>query len=161
MTGPSASGSENGIPTSSTSAPAWSSPHRISAERNRSGSPAVTYVTRPVRFSARMRSNAAESLDANFGTRLHFQILRHALNIFVASARQIDEDVRIGTERLRERRRIRDGVRRFERGDDAFGPGELLKSGERIFVADPRVLGSAEIFEPRVFWPDGRVVEAG
>src|SRR4029453_6542720 len=158
MTGPSASGSENGIPTSSTSAPAWSSPHRISAERNRSGSPAVTYVTRPVRFSARMRSNAAESLDANFGTRLHFQILRHALNIFVASARQIDEDVRIGTERLRERRRIRDGVRRrrgggvgrFERGDDAFGPGELLKSGERIFVADPRVLGSAEIFEPRV-----------
>ena len=47
MTGPSASGSENGTPTSSTSAPARSSAFRISADRGRSGSPAVVNVTRP------------------------------------------------------------------------------------------------------------------
>src|SRR5262245_18770466 len=59
MTGPSASGSENGTPTSSTSAPAQSSALRISPERGRSGSPAVVYVMRPVRPAARNRANVS------------------------------------------------------------------------------------------------------
>src|SRR5919197_1568403 len=59
MTGPSASGSENGTPTSSTSAPARSSAFRMSADRGRSGSPAVVYVTSPGRRSRRRLSNGA------------------------------------------------------------------------------------------------------
>src|SRR5262245_34133811 len=61
MTGPSASGSENGTPTSRTSAPARSSALRISPERGRSGSPAVVYVMRPVRPAARNRANVSSS----------------------------------------------------------------------------------------------------
>ncbi len=57
MTGPSASGSENGTPTSRTSAPPRSSARRICADRGRSGSPAVVKVTSPGRFSARSLAN--------------------------------------------------------------------------------------------------------
>src|SRR5436309_9140383 len=63
MTGPSASGSENGTPTSSTSAPARSRARRIAAERGKSGSPAVVYVTRPVRRSDRMRAKVSVMRD--------------------------------------------------------------------------------------------------
>src|SRR5688572_10999150 len=108
MTGPSASGSENGMPTSSTSAPARSSAHRISAERDRSGSPAVTYVTSPVRFSARMRSNAAAILDGTVGS-FRADQLRHAMNIFVAPSRQIDQNLCVGAQLLCQLARVGDG----------------------------------------------------
>src|SRR5438445_13586225 len=57
MTGPSASGSEKGTPISRTSAPAPSSTLRMSADRARSGSPAVVYVTKPGRLSFLNRVN--------------------------------------------------------------------------------------------------------
>ncbi len=63
ITGPSASGSENGIPTSRTSAPFFASETRISAVRARSGSPAVTKATSPGCFVPRMRLNAAAMRD--------------------------------------------------------------------------------------------------
>src|SRR5688500_20265402 len=94
------------MPTSTTSAPARSSAYRISAERAMSGSPAVTYVTRPVRFSARIRSNAAVILDANFRTLFHPEISRSALDIFVAAARQINQNLRVRAEFLRKRGQI-------------------------------------------------------
>ena len=50
--GPSAIGSENGIPNSMMSAPAAARPPRISMEVAGSGSPAVTKATRPPRRCA-------------------------------------------------------------------------------------------------------------
>ena len=58
IAGPSAIGSENGMPSSITSAPASASPPRIFAEVAPSGSPAVRNVTsppRPASFSAAKR----------------------------------------------------------------------------------------------------------
>src|SRR5829696_1722769 len=62
ITGPSASGSENGTPTSTTSAPAASRPWRRATLRAGSGWPAVTYGTkarRPSRRSCAKRSAIA------------------------------------------------------------------------------------------------------
>ena len=63
MTGPSASGSENGTPTSSTSAPAPARATSTCLECSRSGSPAVTYVTSPGRPLARTPANALASRE--------------------------------------------------------------------------------------------------
>src|SRR6185503_19190578 len=140
MTGPSASGSENGMPTSSTSAPARSSAYRISAERERSGSPAVTYVTKPVRFSSRIRSNVAAILDANFGPFLIVKIARHALHVFVSAARQVHQHLFAFAELLRKRARICHGVRRLERRNNALEPRQRLERRERLVVSNPCVL---------------------
>src|SRR2546423_14305044 len=59
MIGPSAIGSENGTPTSTTSAPALSRPDRSSSVASADGWPAVTYGTsarRPSRRSSAKRS---------------------------------------------------------------------------------------------------------
>src|SRR6185295_15151606 len=69
ITAPSASGSENGTPTSSTSAPAASSPCMSATLRRTSGCPAVTYGTkarRPVALSvAKRRAIASDEIVAN------------------------------------------------------------------------------------------------
>src|SRR5689334_7512996 len=57
MMGPSARGSENGTPTSMTSAPAPSNLRRSSRLRDGSGCPAVTYGTNARRRSARSSAN--------------------------------------------------------------------------------------------------------
>src|SRR5918912_1330757 len=57
MIGPSASGSENGRPTSMTSAPLCATPRMSASERSRSGCPAVTYTTSARRPSAFSRAN--------------------------------------------------------------------------------------------------------
>src|SRR5690349_20845527 len=71
ITGPSAIGSENGTPSSITSAPAASIAFSSSSERARSGCPAVTYTTRarrPLARSAAKRSaSAVERLDEIVG----------------------------------------------------------------------------------------------
>src|SRR3990172_9559982 len=94
ITGPSARGSENGTPTSSTSAPARSRRLRISADRARSGSPAVTYVINPVRPAARNSANRRSIRD----TGALLQDLLHALHVLVAAAREVDQQHRIPPE---------------------------------------------------------------
>src|ERR1700687_1974599 len=113
MTGPSDSGSEKGRPASSTWAPAQPSARRMPAERGKSGSPAVTYVTSPVRFSDRMRSKAAGILDANFGSFISGDLVGHALNVLIAPAGEIHENVPVAPKLLSKRARISDGVGRF------------------------------------------------
>src|SRR5471030_2409830 len=121
ITGPSASGSENGTPTSRTSAPARSSALRISAERGRSGSPAVVYVTSPGRFSARSRANV-------FAIRLlSGKSLLHRLHVLVAAPGQIHEQHCRRPELACDAHRVGDRVRRLERGQNALEPRERLK----------------------------------
>src|SRR5436309_6366728 len=121
MTGPSASGSENGTPTSSRSAPARSSARRISPERSRSGSPAVVYVTSPGRCSARRRRNASPIRKA----------LLHRLHVLVAASRQVHENDLGRSELAREPLRVGDGVRRLEGRQNAFELRKRLERGER------------------------------
>src|SRR5919108_1191355 len=160
MTGPSASGSVNGMPTSSTSAPARSSAQRISADLDMSGSPAATYVTRPGPVPARIRSNAASILEANPGLLPVADVAGDAVDIFVATSRQIDEDVGRRAEFLCKAARVCHAVGRFERRDNPFGPCQTLKRVESVVVANPRILGASQVAKPRVFRADRGVVEA-
>ena len=73
MTGPSASGSENGTPTSSTSAPPRSSARRMSPDRARSGSPAVDVgdeARAPARRAAVRRSSSMRDITRLRAARL-------------------------------------------------------------------------------------------
>src|SRR5216110_2253492 len=63
ITGPSAIGSENGTPTSMTSAPASSSACSSSNERARSGWPAVTYTINARLLDARNAANRRSMAD--------------------------------------------------------------------------------------------------
>src|SRR5262245_4009946 len=96
MTGPSASGSENGTPTSRTSVPAASRRCRIAADVARSGSPAVTYVTRPVFPSSRRRLKRSSSRDM-----AHLrQCLLDRLHVFVSTTREVHQQHGIASEFL-------------------------------------------------------------
>src|SRR5262245_42538660 len=149
ITGPSASGSENGTPTSRTSAPARSSAFRISADRARSGSPAVTYVTSPGRFSARSRSNVLASRD----------MFLHGVHVLVAAAGEIDQNQPVRSELTCEFGRVRDGVCRLQRRKYPFMAGQHLEPVDRLGICRVRVLGAPERAEPRVLWTDRRVIE--
>src|SRR5688572_17558456 len=157
MTGPSASGSENGTPISSTSAPARSSRVMISAERVRSGSPAVTYVTRPV-FPA-LRSCAKRS--SILGTGALLEDLLHAVDVLVAAAGQVDDEDGVLRELRRDLHHVRDGVRRLEGRQDALEAGQLLEAAHRFIVGRVCILGAAGLLQVRVLGPNGRVIEAG
>src|ERR1051325_10869168 len=152
MTGPSARGSENGTPTSRMSAPARSSACTMAPDRARSGSPAVTYVTRPGRRSARSRANVSAMRD--------IECLLHRLNVLVSASRQIDEQYGIASQMRRDLDRVRDRVRRFESRQDPFELGESLKRVERFRVGDVRVFGAAERAQPRVLGPHRGVIES-
>ena len=57
--------------------------------------------------------------------------------------------------------RVRDGMRRLERRQDAFEPRERLEPLERFRVGGVGVFGAAEIAQPRVLGSDRGVVETG
>ncbi len=52
------------------------------------------------------------------------------------------------------------GVRGFERGDDAFGAGEQTRGGDGIVVGDGGIFGAALVGEPGVLGADRGIVEA-
>src|SRR5512134_1111200 len=114
MTGPSASGSEKGTPISSTSAPARSRATRISAERGRSGSPAVVYVTSPARPSRRIPSKRSASRDMTLLAGDRTEMLLHGVHVLVAAPGQVDEDRGRPSELRGEAPPVRDGVRGLE-----------------------------------------------
>src|SRR5690349_22239366 len=94
IAGPSAMGSLKGIPSSIRSAPAAGSCLTIAAEVLRSGSPAVTKVTkaaRPSRFSAAKRASMRFSLTW-FHSQLRAQVFRGGENILVAPPAEIGHD---------------------------------------------------------------------
>src|SRR5205823_2128273 len=155
MTGPSASGSENGTPTSSTSAPARSSARRISAERGRSGSPAVVYVTSPVVRSERRRAKRSAILPIP-----PFLPVLHCLHVLVAASGKIDEHDAVASQLASDRARVRDGVRRLERRQNSLEARQRFERVERLGIAYMRVLGTSERSQPGVLRPDGRVIEA-
>src|SRR5687767_3491172 len=157
MTGPSASGSENGTPISRTSAPALSRRLMMSADRCRSGSPAVTYVTRPVRPSLRSCVKRSSIRDM----RAFLEDLLHAVDVLVAAARQVDEQDRVLRKLLRNLLYVRNRMSGFERRQDAFETRQLLEAGERVGVGRVIVFGAPDLLQPRVFRPHRRVIETG
>src|SRR5512136_2556017 len=98
MTGPSASGSENGTPSSSTSTPARSSSSAASTVRSREGSPAVRKATKAAFPSARRSSNLApiRPMRSSAGS-----LLRQSLGRVLADDRlDLDLDEHVGVHEL-------------------------------------------------------------
>src|SRR5262245_50570033 len=126
-----------------TSAPARSSAQRISDDLDRSGSPAVTYVTKPVRRSARKRSKTCVILGTDLCPFFMAQVMRHALHVLVAAPGQIHEYLPPLAQFLRESAGIRHGVGRLERREDPLESRQSLERVQRFAVGDPRVLRPA------------------
>src|SRR6185503_7738138 len=109
ITGPSITGSENGIPTSIASAPASSSPR--SSASSTPASPPVTYGTK-ARPPASNRDRRAVSRAGTRGPRERAARGPHRLKVLVAAAGQVDEHERALGERSTQE--PADRVRGFE-----------------------------------------------
>src|SRR5918994_2683971 len=120
ITGPSASGSENGTPSSSRSAPASAHAAPIATVASRSGKPPIRYGIRAARPGAAANAAAMLSVpEAKLGKDLR--------EILVAASGQADHVERVGAHVASQRPRER--VRGLERRDDALELAHALQSG--------------------------------
>ena len=156
MAGPSAMGSENGMPSSMMSAPAAASFCRISKEHSASGSPAVMKGMNPARSSAQLgeaRSDAAHSLRprafATVNTSLSPRPERPStINL---SVRQVRRDAH----------HMRDRMRGFQGRNDAFQPAGELERIQGFLIRHRDIIHAARLLEPGMFRPDAGIIEAG
>ena len=81
--------------------------------------------------------------------------------VFVAAAGEADDDRVIFRFAAGEFHRFGDGVRAFERGQDAFVAGEGVEGGQGVFVEAVGVGDAARVFPVAVLGADAGVVEAG
>src|SRR5438093_9741483 len=179
---PSASGSENGTPTSRTSAPAWSAARARRVLVARSGSPAMRYATRTSRRSVRARANTVAMRSSPLAgppsaavTRVELLIAAHRrglgasrlhrredrVEILVAASGEAERDDGVRTELAGERGKFRDRVRRPERGDDALGLAQDPEAVQRFCIGARHVADATGLAQIRVLRSDPRVVEAG
>src|SRR5213075_3295303 len=102
-------GSENGTPSSITSAPAFTRECMTSTVASSDGSPAVTKGIRAGLRAARSRSKVASILLIVFHDGVH---------VLVAAAGEVHEQDLVLRHRRRDLHRVRERVARFERRDD-------------------------------------------
>src|SRR3954468_6726721 len=150
-TGPSITGSENGIPTSTASAPA-SAMARTTSTHSPS-MPPVTYGTRILRPWSRAARNRFSS-SANLAA----EDVAHLLDVLVAATTQVDEH-RLPRERGAVLGHPGEGVRGFERRDDALGARQKHERVENLLVGDRHVPRSTAVGQVRVLGADSRIVE--
>src|SRR6185436_5547519 len=165
MTGPSAIGSENGTPSSITSAPAVTNASRIGSVCAGVGSPTVTYGMSAVRPAARSSANAASMRfipGVARGNRLEpkTRALGDRVHVLVAAAREVDEQDLVLRQRGREACGIGERMRGFERRNDAFDAAAVVERSERFGVGDRHVFRAARVLEPRVLRPHAGIVES-
>ena len=149
---PSMIGSENGMPTSTASAPASTTARTTSCHSR--PSPPVTYGTSSLRAGV-----AAARADATRGSLERSpEHLRDLRRVLVAAARQRDEHRRARRDRVpglaRDPRRSR--ARARARARCPRSPTSSWKPGERLVVGGGVVLGPARRREHRVLGPDAR-----
>ena len=145
ITGPSITGSENGMPTSTASAPGGRRPSIASIHPAR---PPVMYGTSSLRPLSRAERSVAfeptvhgcEPMSIIWATSLSPRPDRLSSTAWPCSSARASHDPG-------------DGVSRFEGGDDAFGAGQQL---ERV---DDLVVGDRLVARPADGWP-GSVLRA-
>src|SRR5215216_7461840 len=115
MMGPSAIGSENGTPSSITSAPPATSACMSGTVACGDGSPAVMNGISALRPPRRSESKVEAIRDIY--SKLHARLLGDGMHVLVAAAREIDEQNAILRQARRHLRGIRERVARFQRGD--------------------------------------------
>ena len=133
MTGPSITGSENGMPTSIASAPADTAASIIRCHGPR---PPLRYGTRLLPPASRFERSAV-SIAPRFP--------HPRISIICATSLSPRPDRLTSTVLPDERRPLPrhpgDGVGRFEGGDDPLGPRQQLERGDDLGVGDARVGG--------------------
>src|SRR3954454_18868751 len=148
ITGPSASGSENGTPSSRTSPPAAAAAKAASRDVSTSGKPPIRYGI----SAARLPLPSAKAADSRS------LIEREDLGQVLVAAAGERHKVEL---RLRVLHEPGQRVRRLERGDDALQAGDLLERGDRLGVGDRVVDDAPLVAQPGVLGPGARVVEPG
>src|SRR5260370_1309828 len=178
IAGPSAIGSVKGMPISMMSAPAFGSALMMSSEVAGSGSPAIRKVMkaeRPCFFSSVKRASMrvvilrchlcytsprwGEVGCAPFSL-LPPQNVRHLRNILVSAAGEIDHHQMIFRPLRRELRHLGDGMRRFERRNDAFQPRQQLKCGERLVVGRAEIGDAPHLVQPGMLRPYAGIIQS-
>ena len=83
-------------------------------------------------------------------------------DVFVAAAGKIDDgDGFSGEVCLFCEYEPGQGVRAFQRGQDAFQPGEQAERIQHALIVDGDILGTAGVLEIRMFRPDAGIIQPG
>ena len=118
MTGPSAVGSEKGMPSSMRSAPASAIAQASSSVTARLGSPQVMNGIKALPFSKARLMLLMQILSS---------VPRYSRAVLVAASRETDDDYFVFSHLRRDLHRVRDGVRALYRGDYALRAREILE----------------------------------
>src|SRR5690349_21362068 len=161
IAGPSAMGSEKGMPSSMMSAPAPGRPLSTAREVSWSGSPAVMNATRPARPS---RFSSANFLSIRVVTSIRpsgfgAQIAGNGIEVLVAAARDVHHHQVILRLQRRYVEQPRDRVGRLERRDDALELAAQLERGHRLVVGRREEVHPFHVVEPSVLGADARIIE--
>src|SRR5580692_271089 len=157
MVEPSAIGSENGTPISTTSQTDATSA-RLRLKSARVGNPAVRNPTRAGRPCATAAPIAAE-MRSCAGMGFEQRSLQDA-HVLIASARTADQNprARVSTRVLA---RAENRVRRLDRGQDALAARALGERIERLLVRCALIARAAALFEIGMLRTHARVIEPG
>ena len=85
---------------------------------------------------------------------------RNGKDVFVAATTHVHHDDMVIGQSGREFHNVSQRVRRFQSMDDAFSSARELECFERFFVGDRHIFCATDVMQPRVFWPDARIVQA-
>src|SRR2546422_5279166 len=153
ITGPSATGSENGMPTSRISAPPSINDTAFAKNAFGSGSLPMRYAT--ITPSARLPSSRnfcpiASSLRKLSCNRVH---------VLVSSTRQVYDDRLITSELLRQFCRVTDCVSRFERRHYSLQLRQSFEGVHRVRVSLGNVRCPSYAHQIGVLWPNSWIVK--
>src|SRR5260370_29428424 len=82
-----------------------------------------------------------------------------SVHVLIAAAGEVEDDEVVLAHAREALDQTSDGVRRFERGNNAFGESEQTRGVERSGVGDGGVFGAALVGEPGVLGANGRIIE--
>src|SRR3954471_20821825 len=152
ITGPSASGSLNGTPSSTRSAPASAYATPTATEASTSGKPPIRYGISAARPGAALKAAAmrAEPVSPAAVTRrppssLAAQLGQHFLQVLVAAPGQAHE---VELARLARGQQPGDRLGGLERRDNPLKPRQRLERGERVGVGHRLVGRAAAVAQP-------------
>jgi hypothetical protein len=85
----------------------------------------------------------------------------HGANVFVATARQVDQNGLVRAHGFGQLHGVGHGVAGLQRGNDAFGAAQVVEGVQRLFVGDAHIFGAANVLQPCVLGAHAGVVQAG
>src|SRR5699024_1611031 len=152
MTGPSAVGSENGIPSSISAAPASSMAYTSFSVVSRSGSPQVMKGINaffPINASCILLIDILPSVSCNGSA------------VLVAPAGNIDHHDLVSVHLRRQLSRISDRVGALDGGYDPFRPCKVFEGVHSLVVCHRHILCPSSVIEVRVLRSHARIVQPG